>query len=394
MSKPVLVVGGGIGGLTLALALARRGVATRVLERQEEFSATGAGIQLGPNGMRLLQKLGVAERLEASAGKPEAIDVYDAPSGERLTRLPLGAWIAKRHGAPYRTAHRADLQAALLAAVKERSEIEVSTGMLVDRIEAVGAEVAAVLEDGSRIGGPIAVGADGLWSRVRRNTFGVPAPRAPVRTASRTLISANAVAAQFSGANVGLWLAPDAHIVHYPVRGGKEVAVVVVLKDDWQGGVDWATPAVRAEIDVAAAKLAPELRRFLAHASEWRKWSLFDVPPLPTWTKQRTVLIGDAAHPPLPFLAQGGVMAIEDAWVLAEAMAGAAAGAGDIDAALQRFEAMRRPRALAVLAASRRNGQAYHLTGLPARARNAVLRAVPANRLMARYDWLYGWKGI
>lgn len=389
MSAPVLVAGGGIGGLAAALALAQRGIASKVLERQGEFSAAGAGIQLGPNGMRILATLGVAARLEPSAGRPEGIDVYDAPTGERLTRLPLGKWITERHGAPYRTAHRADLQAALLAAARETPAIEIVTGALVERIDETGSGVEAVLEDGERISGRAAIGADGLWSRIRRQTFAAPALPKPVRTASRTVISASAVAAKFSGPNVGLWLAPNAHVVHYPVRAGKEIAVIVVLKDDWQGAADWATPAIRADIDLAVAKLAPELGRFLSHASEWRKWSLFDVPPLPAWSKGRVALIGDAAHPPLPFLAQGGVMAIEDAYVLAKAIADAG---DDLGGALKRYEAIRRPRGLAVLNASRSNGRIYHMSGVPARARNAVMRLVPGERLMARYDWLYGWK--
>lgn len=392
MSEPILVAGGGIGGLTAALALARRGVPSRILERQAEFSAAGAGIQLGPNGMRLLDLLGVAARLEPNTGRPGGIDLYDAPSGQKLNRLPLGDWIEKRHGAPYRTAHRADLQAAMLEAVADEPLIEVVKGTTIERVVETADGVEAEAEDGRRFAGPLAIAADGLWSRIRRNTFAAPKLPKPIRTASRTLISANAVSAQFSGPNVGLWMAPDAHVVHYPIRGGKEIAVVVVLRDEWQGSADWATPAIRGEIDIAMAKHAPALRRFLAHASEWRKWSLFDVPPLPAWVKGRVALIGDAAHPPLPFLAQGGVMAIEDAYVLARAIADARARGEPMQAALRGYEAERRPRALAVLSASRANGGFYHMQGLPARARNLTLRLSPASRLMARYDWLYGWK--
>lgn len=392
MNEPILVAGGGIGGLAAALALARRGIPSRILERQPEFSAAGAGIQLGPNGMRLLDLLGVAPRLEPKTGKPDGIDLYDAPSGQRLSRLPLGAWMEKRHGAPYRTAHRADLQSALLEASADEPLVEIVKGVAVERLIETADGVAAEAEDGRRFTGPLAIAADGLWSRIRRSTFAAPALPKPIRTASRTLISASAVASQFSGPNVGLWMAPDAHVVHYPVRGGKEIAVVVVLKDEWQGSADWATPAIRGEIDVAMAKLAPALRRFLAHASEWRKWSLFDVPALPAWAKGRIALVGDAAHPPLPFLAQGGVMAIEDAWVLARCIADVHATDEAMNVALSRYEAARRPRAQAVLAASRANGAFYHMRGLPARARNMTLRLTPASRLMSRYDWLYGWR--
>jgi salicylate hydroxylase len=388
LSEPVLVVGGGIGGLAAALSLARHGIASRVLERQPEFTAAGAGIQLGPNGMHVLRRLGAAEHLEPHAGKPDGIDVYDGISGERLTRLPLGQWIAERYGAPYRTAHRGDLQAALLEVATRSPLIEIVNGFVVERVAETKAGTEAVADDGRRTEGACVIAADGLWSRVRRSTFAAPALPKPYRTASRTVISAGAVSPQFSGPSVGIWLAPNAHIVHYPVRGGSQIAVIVVLKDDWQG-TDWATPAVRAEIDTAVARLAPELGRFLAHASEWRKWSLFDVPPLPAWVKGRVALIGDAAHPPLPFLAQGGVMALEDAYTIAECLA---AAKGDPKAAFPRYEAQRKPRGTAVLAASRKNGRIYHMSGLPAGLRNAALKLAPPARLMARYDWLYGWK--
>jgi salicylate hydroxylase len=183
-------------------------------------------------------------------------------------------------------------------------------------------------------------------------------------------------------------MAPDAHVVHYPVRGGDAIAVVVILDEDWQEE-DWSAPVETAKLRDGLARFAPALRTALSAAKDWRRWALFDCEPLDTWSQGRVTLLGDAAHPLLPFLAQGGSLALEDAVTLASALAGAGE---DIAGALAAYEQARRARTARVMAAARRNGRAYHLSGVAALARNAALRAVPPKRIMAGYDWIYGWR--
>jgi salicylate hydroxylase len=386
---PILIAGGGIGGLATALALARYGIASRILERNREFTEAGAGIQLGPNGVRVLQRLDVAPHLEPLAGKPDAIRVHDGPSGARLADLPLGQWIVARHGTPYWVAHRADLQAALLRAVAGQPLIEVVTGFEIEQADADARHVEARASSGARAEGVALVAADGLWSSVRRLLFSAPPLPFSGKTATRTVIERAGAPDPFRANVTGAWLSPDAHVVHYPVRGGADIAVVVIAEEDWPG-VGWGAPADREALLRRTAGFAAPLQDLLALGQEWRKWSLYDPGPWPVWTKGRVALLGDAAHPVLPFLAQGGVLALEDAITLAACVA---ARPCDPAAAFKDYEHARRPRAARVQGASRDNGRIYHLAGSLAQARNFALRVLPPSALMARYDWLYGWRG-
>lgn len=385
---PVLIVGGGIGGLATAIALDRAGIATLVLERHPEFSEAGAGIQLGPNGMRILAELGVDRVLEPMAGRPDHLEIRDGESARDLARVPLGAVIAARHGAPYRTAHRADLQAALLEVARASPRVTIRGGFEVADVVQSGEDATVVAIDGRREHGACVIAADGLWSRVRSRVFGAGQLGFSFRSAARALIPAAQVTPTFGPDHVGIWLAAKTHVVHYPVRGGAEIAVVVVTEDDWRGA-EWSAPADRNSLAERTRRLAPELRAFLALAPEWRKWSLFDVPPLATWTWGRVALLGDAAHPVMPFLAQGGVLALEDAITIAGCLA---RGLDNPAAAFVDYERRRRARAIAVQDGSRDNGRIYHLSGLMAGGRNLVLRSSSPAKLLARYDWLYGWR--
>ena len=390
MSEPrtVLIAGAGIAGLSLALALAARGVASRIIERRNELTEAGAGIQLGPNAMHILRRIGVAERLEPMAGRPSAIIVHDGASGAVLSRLPLGEEIARRHGAPYRVAHRADLQAALLAAARERAEIQLDLGFEVSSWRETAVGVAAQSASGAEALGHLMIGADGLWSSVRRVMHpGHPLPYSG-KMAMRTVLDGASVSPRFAGLVTGVWLSRDAHVVHYPVRGDREIAVVAIV-DEPIPREGWGT-AIEAGFVLGRLRgFSAELLRFLEDGRDWRAWSLYDPPPLPSWSRGRVGLSGDAAHPILPFLAQGGVMAIEDAEVLAAAIA------ADLDTparALVRYEAARRDRVQRVQDASRRNGKIYHMAGAMGFARDAVLRLAPGSLVMSGYDWLYGWK--
>jgi salicylate hydroxylase len=384
---PVLIAGGGIGGLATAIALARHGIASRVLERRAQFSEAGAGIQLGPNGVRVLQRLGVEADLAPFVGWPREIRVFSGGSGATLTRLPLGDWIEVRHGAPYWVAHRQDLQSALLEAARRSDLIELATGFDVGRFAEADGAVRAEAESGTSLEGRALVCADGVFSRSRSLVSQGARLRFAGKTAARAVLEA-AAAPLLDAEAVGVWMAPDAHVVHYPVRAGREIAVVVILDEDWQEE-DWSAPADIAKLHDGLARFAPALRTALAAAKDWRRWALFDGDPLDTWSRGRVTLLGDAAHPLLPFLAQGGSLALEDAVTLAEALAGAA---NNVEGALAAYEKARRSRTARVMSAARLNGRVYHLSGVAALARNAALRVVPPKRIMAGYDWVYGWK--
>lgn len=382
----IIIAGGGIGGLATALALARRGIASHVLERRAAFSEQGAGIQIGPNGTRILRDLGVAEALRPHAGVPRCLIVHDARSGRELTRMPLNPEMEQRFGAPYWVLHREDLHAALVMQVRAEPKISVSLDVAVDDVAANDAAAGVVARDGRCFTGSAVVGADGLRSRLRSLISGgdelVPAGK----SAYRAVVPAADVDAALREAGTRIWLAPNAHVVHYTVRGGSEVAIVLIV-DDAFAGEGWSH-----EADPSAAigrlALAPQLREVLGAAKSWRKWGLVRLAAAPVMARGRLTLLGDAAHPVLPFLAQGGVLALEDAAVLADVLA---SGEHDVAGALQIFAQRRRARAQRVAAASQRNGQIYHLSGAAAAARNAAMRAVPGKRLIAGYDWIYGW---
>jgi salicylate hydroxylase len=391
---PVLIAGGGIGGLALALALARHGRRSIVLERQAAPVAAGAGIQLGPNGVRALQRLGVADALQPQVGEPDAILVRAGASARRLARLPLGRWIAERHGAPYWVMHRGDLHAALAAATAAHPLIELRTAFEVAATAETATGVAVSDTTGRSLSGPVLVGADGLWSAARRALVPEPQsiPRPAGAVAMRTVIPA-AAAERLDATCVGLWLSPTVHVVHYPVRRSREIAVVVIAREaDARQGRAWDVHVDAARVRRRLAPFHASLTEALAPAAgepwPWRQWTLHSLPPLPRWVQGRIAVLGDAAHPMLPYLAQGGALALEDAIVLA----GCLNAAADPSAALARFQALRAARAARVQAASLRQGRIYHLPPPLSWARDLVLAAAPGAWLMAGYDWLYAWQ--
>jgi len=384
---PILIAGGGIGGLALALALAQKGRGSIVLEQRDAFAAAGAGIQLGPNGVRVLQRLGVADALRPLVGEPEAIRVHEGGTARTLATLPLGEWIAARHGAPYWVAHRGDLHGTLLAAAAAEPRITLRPGFGLAALEQTQEGVEATSAGGEALAGRALVGADGLWSSVRQVVCPAPAPQFAGATATRAIIPA-AQAGALRAPVVGLWLTPGVHVVHYPVRAGAEIAVVVIAGEDWQGR-EWEAEADRKRLLARMRGFHGGLTEVLARVPQWRKWALYRLPPLPRWSVGRIALLGDAAHPMLPYLAQGGVLALEDAVVLGDCLA---AHPDDEASALRAFEAKRRARAQRVQAMSLRQGRIYHLAPPLSWTRDAAVRLIPGAWLMAGYDWLYGWR--
>ena len=334
----VLIAGGGIGGLAAAIALARRGIESEVLERSRFTEETGAGIQLGPNATRTLAALGVLEAIGARAFKPDAIAIYDGLTGRKLTSLPLGKSVEDRYGAPYLTLHRADLHAGLRAAAESLAPVTLRPGFEVSAVDTQAADISVRSIDGSEANGAALVGADGLWSAVRP----LIAPAASLRftgaTAWRTLLPRAELPVPFNASEVGLWLGPRAHLVHYPVRGGADLNVVAVT----EGGAalqGWNQTGSAATLLAGFTGWTKDSKSLLERAAAWRSWSLYGLTGLRRFSEGRVALLGDAAHPVLPYLAQGAALALEDAVTLAETIA---AWPGDPARAFRRYAERRR----------------------------------------------------
>jgi len=393
MTTPdIAIVGAGIAGLTTALALAEKGIPTTLYDQAAELSEAGAGIQLSPNATRVLIGLGLNEALADTLVLPDAIQLFDGHSGARHARIPLGHVIEQRCGAPYWVVHRADLQAALLAAAQKAPLVQLRLDHKLTTLAPEGGEnvtlsFAAKGGDTVEVAAQATICADGVWSLARKALFAADTPRYSGFRAWRVLVPRAALTPPFSDNIVASWLGPDGHVVHYPVRGGTLVNFVVVSRDaDMAEG--WG---LRDDSTRLVAKLRhwhPALRHALnsAPADDWRVWALVDGESLPRWQKGAAVLIGDAAHPMLPFLAQGGAAAIEDAAALAELLSQTPSQPA---LAFQRFEALRKPRTTRIQETARQNGRIFHMRGPLALARNMVLRHMPGPHLGARFDWLY-----
>lgn len=389
--RPVLIAGGGIGGLATAIALGRAGIESQVLERSAFDNESGAGIQLGPNATRILGPLGVLDALAPKTFRPEAVWLFDGLSGKRLATVPLGDTAERRYGAPYVTAHRADLHEALRTVAAAKDRVTLTPDFTVAGLEAEGDGVSVANLDGTVVNGSALVGADGIWSTVREWI----APDAKLAftgaTAFRTLLPFGAVPPPFSEPIVGLWLGPRTHLVHYPVRGGEALNVVAVTETGrkekgWNRSADKET--VRADF----TRWCGTAHGLLDLAQSWRAWSLFSLSPLPQWHRGRVTLLGDAAHPVLPYLAQGAALAIEDAAKLADLWS---AARQQPTLAFEAYEAVRRVRARRVQRTSRRLGRAYHMgdavLGNMARiARNTILSLRGEDATLRGFDWLYG----
>lgn len=389
-SRTILIAGAGIGGLSAALALARKGFRVVLLERARRLEETGAGIQLSPNASRVLIGLGLRAMLEPQAVAPEAIRIARS-SGREIVRIPLGSPIEFRFGAPYWVIHRADLQAALVQAVAAQPDIDLRLGTEVTdfathpRGVTVKAQVVdAVIEET----GLALIGADGVWSNIRTRLDDRHLPRFAGRTAWRAVVPIEAVDAEFRERITHLWLGSDAHLVNYPVRAGRLVNLVATVHDNYQEA-GWSAPGESQALLARFAHWSEPARRLLAAPDRWLKWALFDRAPARRWGRGPVTLLGDAAHPMLPFLAQGGAMAIEDAAVLADCLA---RGETAPETSLRAYEGQRRPRTGRVQLEARSNNVTYHLGGPAALARDAALRSLGGKRLLARYDWLYDWR--
>lgn len=387
-TRSLLIAGGGIAGLSTALALARRGIPSQVVERRMPGAEDGAGIQLGPNATRILADLGVADLLASDVGIPDLVRVRDGSTARVLAELPLGSWIALRHGAPYWVAHRADLHAALTAAARRQPLIAIDWGSQIEGAELDGPTIHLRRTGQPSHAADALVIADGLWSPLRTALIDPAIPAFSHRSAARTVIPAADAPRALRENATGVWLAKGLHAVHYPVRAGREIALVVIVVEPGTSR-EWSREIEPAWVADRTAGVHATLRALIAAAPQWRKWSLSTLRSPLTMARGPIALAGDAAHPVLPFLAQGGGMAIEDAATLASELA---ASPEDPRSAFARYESRRVARVVHVASASQRNGHVYHLSGAAALARNAAMRALGGERIMKGYDWLYGWR--
>jgi salicylate hydroxylase len=396
----VLIAGAGIGGLTAALALARCGIEVALFEQAEQRAeaGAGAGVQLSPNATSVLIALDLFDRLMPAVVIPEAIRLRAAVSGREIAILPLDAAALARYGAPYWVMHRADLQKALLAAVADTRQITLTFAAKVEAfaMDSSSARARITCRGSDRVelaterGASALVAADGLWSGLRAQLGDRAPPRFAGRSAWRTMVPIAQVPLQFRGPFVDLWIGPGAHLVHYPVRAGAAVNVVAVAADRSQTSA-WSTDAAGDEVMARfpARNWARAARDLLAASGHWQKWAIYDRHPAKRWGYGPVTLLGDAAHPMLPFVAQGAAMAIEDAAVLANELA---RSPDDPVGALRAYESARQPRTALVQRAARRNNLRYHMRQPLGFIRDAALWALGGERLLAQYDWIYRWR--
>lgn len=393
MPAHILVAGGGIGGLATALALSRHRHRADIFEQAAVFGEIGAGVQLGPNATRRLQQLDLGPGLAAIAARPDALVVHSADSGSDLARMPLGDAMQQRYGAPYFCVHRADLHGLLLDAVRARGTGTLVTAARITQVETSEDLVCMSSTDARAWEGEAIVGADGLWSLVRRQLDTPSAaepPRVTGHTAWRSMIEQAKLPAALRRRQVDVWLGPRLHAVAYPVRGGDWLNVVVIAESAPAGdALDWDQSSSIAALRQAMGRSCGALQSLLDAMPAWRAWSLGDRAPMTCaadMAHERVALVGDAAHPMVPYLAQGAGMAIEDALALADALG--EGNAAHVPAAFARYAEARWARNAQVQARARRNGEIFHATGAVRLGRDMAMRLLGAKLL--DQPWLYG----
>jgi salicylate hydroxylase len=368
-SSPIIIAGGGIAGLASAIALGQRDVV--ILEQAKVFSEVGAGLQLGPNAVRALQKLGAWDAVEPITSSPPEIQMRDGLSGKILKRLTLGKPFEQRFGAPYRVAHRADLHRALLDVVKSKSNIQTRLGETVTSVENKSGGV-SVLSNGKFIGSNALIAADGVNSSIRQHLFPGSAAIDSGSTFHRALLETPEFeTVDFDCVNV--WFYPNGHVVHYRVGTAQKLNLIAI------------TPSLTSPSEHFSRAATPLSALLKTVEPEFAVWPGFYAPTLPTWVKGNVLLLGDAAHGTLPYLAQGAAMALEDAACLAKLLT--------VESLTQKtfkaFHQRRAPRTEHLHRASCAAGKNYHHTGFMRLVRNAALTHIPDNALLSQLSWIY-----
>jgi 2-polyprenyl-6-methoxyphenol hydroxylase-like FAD-dependent oxidoreductase len=384
---PLLVVGGGLGGLAAALALSAQGTACHVVEKSPQFGEIGAGLQIAPNASRILHALGAFEEIRKTAVFPKRLVMKDAVTGEEVTAVDLGRAFLDRYGHPYFVAHRGDLLDALLACCRQRNAITLEPGKALERIEGTASGARALFADGAVYECEAIIGADGLHSEVRRYVVGDAEPVYEPYVAYRGAIPIGAIPVHSGLDDVVIFGGPDLHFVQYPLRGGKLYNQVAVFKSKQfkRDSDDWGSPE---EMDQAYACTCAFVRQSLKAILRNRRWPMVHRHPIANWTRGRVTLLGDAAHPMLQYIAQGACQAIEDAACLATMLA---EFDRDYDKAFAAYQSARSLRTARVQTTARFFGDyVLHLHGVNGTLRNSLLAARKADDF-ALIDWLYGY---
>ncbi len=390
-SFPILIAGGGIGGLAAALGLAQKGIPAIVLEKSPRLGEIGAGIQLGPNAFHAFDQLGIGEEARRTAVYVDSLRLMDAMSAEEIARIPLGEKFRARFGNPYAVVHRGDLHGVLLSACEAHELITLRTSAEVEGYHQDGYAVEAQLVGGERIKGAALIGADGLWSKIRSKVVGDGAPRVSGHTTYRSVVPVDKMPEDMRWNAPTLWAGPKCHIVHYPLSGWKLFNLVVTYHNDAPAPVA-GQPVGKEEVEKGFEHIADLPRQIIDLGTDWKLWVLCDREPVSNWTDGRVTLLGDAAHPMLQYFAQGACMAMEDAVCLAHEMA---AAEGAIESAFAAYQAKRSLRTARVQLQSRAIGDhIYHPAGPHAALRNAVLGAKSDDDWYDAIAWLYGGSGL
>ncbi|WP_300661097.1 3-hydroxybenzoate 6-monooxygenase [Hydrogenophaga sp.] len=383
---PVLVAGGGIGGLAAALALVRRGFRVKVLEQAAELGEIGAGMQLGPNAFHAFDALGVGEQARRRAVYTDFMVMHDAIDEYQVGKIPTGEAFRQRFGNPYAVIHRADAHTSLLEGVQASGHIEFLTSTRVVRIDQNADGVTVHDQHGNAHRGRALIGADGVKSVVRQQFVGDEA-RVTGHVVYRAVVDKADFPEDLRWNAASIWVGPNCHLVHYPLRGGEQYNVVVTFhsREQEQWGV---TEGSQAEVQSYFQGLCPKARQLIDLPKSWKRWATADREPIGQWSFGRVTLLGDAAHPTTQYMAQGACMAIEDAVTLGEALR---VHGNDIEKAFDLYQRSRVARTARIVLSSREMGRIYHAKGVERLVRNDLWRGRTPERFYDAMEWLYGW---
>jgi salicylate hydroxylase len=384
---PVLVAGGGIGGLAAALALTRRGLSVKVLEQSPQLGEIGAGIQLGPNAFAAFDALGVGERARGRAVYTDEMVMHDALDETLVGRIPTGAAFQRRFGNPYAVIHRADVHMSLLEGARESDRIEVLTSTTVQRVDQDEGGVTVHDAKGGRHRGIALIGADGVKSALRRQYVGDEA-RVSGHVVYRAVADKKDFPADLQWNAASIWVGPDCHLVHYPLRGGEQYNVVVTFHSRNQE--EWSVrEGSREEVQSYFEGICAKARQLIELPKDWKRWATADREPIGQWTFGRATLLGDAAHATLQYLAQGACMALEDAVTLGEALR---VHDNDYARAFDLYQRSRIARTARIVLSAREMGRIFHAKGVERLVRNDLWKGRTPERFYDAMEWLYGWK--
>jgi 2-polyprenyl-6-methoxyphenol hydroxylase-like FAD-dependent oxidoreductase len=383
---PVLVAGGGIGGLSAALALVRQGFNVKVLEQAPELGEIGAGIQLGPNAFHAFDALGIGEKARARAVYTDEMVMHDAVDGALVGRIPTGAAFIKRFGNPYAVIHRADVHKSLLEGATETGRVEFLTSTRAERIEQDASSVTLLDQNGVAHRGAALIGADGVKSVVREQFVGDPA-RVTGHVVYRAVVDKKDFPTELQWNAAAIWVGPNCHLVHYPLRGGEQYNVVVTFHSR-QTEVWGVTEGSKEEVQSYFDGICPKARQLIDLPKTWKRWATADREPIGQWSYGRVTLLGDAAHPTTQYMAQGACMAMEDGVTLGEALR---VNDNDWLKAFDLYQRSRVARTARIVLSSREMGRIYHAKGVERLVRNDLWKGRTPERFYDAMEWLYGW---